>query len=324
MSTISIIVPVYEVEKYLKRCVDSILCQTFCDIEVILVDDGSSDNCGFICDEYAKQDKRVKVIHKQNGGLSSARNAGLDIATGDYIGFVDSDDWIHPQMYEYLYNCALKYNLDIMTCCFEKTELCNLENCSMHNDFCVAEQYNSKEFLDTLNLDKFYQFSPSVCSKLYKKEIFKDLRFIEGKIFEDTIIMIPTLLRAHKIGYTDKILYYYFSNRQGSIMNRNFGPKYFTNCIQHVYLSLRNSKSIDASYIFEKHYLHELLKTYKRVVLECPVYKKEFNDFLTENPKITFRDIFNNNQLCNMEKLVFSLFKINKILSLKIYNKYFY
>ena len=111
---ISIIVPVYKVEKQLNKCIESILNQTFKDYELILVDDGSPDNCGHICDEYEKKDSRIKVIHKKNGGLSDARNAGLDIALGKYIGFVDSDDIIHPQMYEKLYNCINKSNLDIV------------------------------------------------------------------------------------------------------------------------------------------------------------------------------------------------------------------
>lgn len=101
MPTLSIIVPVYKVEPYLHRCVDSILAQTFTDFELILVDDGSPDNCGAICDEYAAKDSRILVIHKENGGLSDARNAGLDIAKGEYIGFVDSDDYISPQMYHF-------------------------------------------------------------------------------------------------------------------------------------------------------------------------------------------------------------------------------
>lgn len=104
MPTISVIVPVYNVEPYLRQCVDSILGQTFRDFELILVDDGSPDGCPAICDEYAKMDSRVKVIHKENGGLSSARNAGLDVAKGKYIAFVDSDDWIHPEMSETMQN----------------------------------------------------------------------------------------------------------------------------------------------------------------------------------------------------------------------------
>ena len=112
-SLISVIVPIYKVEKYLRKCVESILSQTHTNLEIILVDDGSPDNCGAICDEYAKQDARIKVIHKPNGGLSDARNAGLDIMTGEYVAFVDSDDWIGPRMYETLLQMLKLFQADI-------------------------------------------------------------------------------------------------------------------------------------------------------------------------------------------------------------------
>ena len=116
MPKVSIIVPVYKVGPYLAKCIDSILSQTLTDFELILVDDGSPDSCGEICDGYAKKDERIKVIHKQNGGLSSARNAGLDIAKGEYIGFVDSDDYIEHDMYEFLYKNSVQYDTDIACC----------------------------------------------------------------------------------------------------------------------------------------------------------------------------------------------------------------
>lgn len=116
MCEISIIVPVYKVEPYLRKCVDSILAQTFTDFEVILVDDGSPDNSGKICDEYASKDSRVRVIHKKNGGLSSARNAGIDVARGKYLGFVDSDDYIEKDMYELLYDNIVKEQADLSIC----------------------------------------------------------------------------------------------------------------------------------------------------------------------------------------------------------------
>ena len=114
---ISIIVPVYNVEKYLERCIESIVNQTYKDIEIILVDDGSPDNCPVICDRYAEKDNRIKVIHKQNGGLINARKSGLEIAQGDYIGFVDSDDWIEPEMYEYFAQMINKYSPDMVLSC---------------------------------------------------------------------------------------------------------------------------------------------------------------------------------------------------------------
>ena len=114
MSKVSIVVPIYNVEKYLKQCIESIINQTLQDIEIILVDDGSPDNCPQICDEYAKKDSRIKVVHKKNGGLSSARNAGIEVATGDFIGFVDSDDYIELDMYEKMYNIAKENHVDFV------------------------------------------------------------------------------------------------------------------------------------------------------------------------------------------------------------------
>ena len=116
MCEISIIVPVYKVEKYLKKCVDSILAQTFTDFELILVDDGSPDDSGKICEEYAEKDARVRVLHKENGGLSSARNAGIEVAKGKYLGFIDSDDYIAEDMYELLYNTIIKEDADLSIC----------------------------------------------------------------------------------------------------------------------------------------------------------------------------------------------------------------
>ncbi|MEG0087047.1 MAG: glycosyltransferase, partial [Niameybacter sp.] len=114
--TLSIIVPVYNVEKYLPKCIESILAQSFTDFEVILIDDGATDKSGEICEEYANKDTRIKIIHKENGGLSSARNAGIELSNGNYIGFVDSDDFIHPQMYEILLREARSSNSDVVIC----------------------------------------------------------------------------------------------------------------------------------------------------------------------------------------------------------------
>ena len=115
---ISVVVPIYKVEEYLQRCVDSIINQTYKNLEIILVDDGSPDSCPKMCDNFAKQDKRIKVIHKINAGVSEARNTGLEYATGDYVGFIDSDDYIHPTMYEKLLNGIKKENSDICMCRF--------------------------------------------------------------------------------------------------------------------------------------------------------------------------------------------------------------
>ena len=185
MSLVSIIVPIYNVEQYLRECIDSIINQTYKNLEIILVDDGSPDNCGQICDEYAKKDDRIKVIHKQNGGLSSARNAGLDIATGEYISFIDSDDKISEKFIEYLYNLCGKYNTDISMCSLQRFN----ENVEFKHEgeLDIKEEItikSKKEMVMGMN-GKESISSVVVCNKLYKKYIYETLRFPIGKIIED-------------------------------------------------------------------------------------------------------------------------------------------
>jgi glycosyltransferase involved in cell wall biosynthesis len=220
MPTISIIVPIYNVEQYLHKCIDSILSQTFKDFELILVDDGSPDNCGEICDEYAAKDKRVKVIHKANGGLSDARNAGLNIVKGDYIGFVDSDDWIESNMYEVLLKLCINNKADVSTC------LVNFQN--NRNEIEVNKSnvsiFDSKTAIYLLYEGKLNGFS--TWNKLYKKEIFNDLKFPKGRIYEDAAIMYRVFDVANYIAYINYPLYNY-NYREGSITKSNFSEKRF-------------------------------------------------------------------------------------------------
>ena len=213
---LSIIVPVYKVEKQLEQCIRSILNQSFTNFELILVDDGSPDKCGEICDEYEKKDKRIKVIHKKNGGLSDARNAGLDIAKGKYIGFVDSDDIIHPEMYERMYNFINKYNVDIVQCKFKKfksiediNKLSNINNTNI-------EYYTSKEaIMDMIDNNKI---NVNTWNKLYKRELFENERFPKGKIHEDEFLTYKLIYKSNKVAYINEELYYYYQNDNG-IMN---------------------------------------------------------------------------------------------------------
>ena len=213
---LSIIVPVYKVEKQLERCIRSILNQSFTNFELILVDDGSPDKCGEICDEYEKKDKRIKVIHKKNGGLSDARNAGLNIAKGKYIGFVDSDDIIHSEMYERMYNCITKYNVDIVQCKFRKFK--SIEDINKFSNIKDAniEYYTSKEaIIDMIDNNKI---NVNTWNKLYKRELFENERFPKGKIHEDEFLTYKLIYKSNKIAYINEELYYYYQNDNG-IMN---------------------------------------------------------------------------------------------------------
>lgn len=213
INKISIIVPVYKVEQYLRQCIESIINQTYQNIEIILVDDGSPDKCPAICDEFAILDKRIRVVHKINGGLSDARNAGLEIATGDYIGFVDSDDWISPTMYEELISVAIEYGADISCCGYNRID---------NNSVLESKLFGDKRKVSGIDLlrDIFCRNGDNVVvwNKIYNVNLFKNLRFPVGEIHEDNFILCSTIGRANVVAYTGTIGYYY-RFRPDSIMN---------------------------------------------------------------------------------------------------------
>lgn len=213
---ISVIVPVYKVEKYLDQCVKSIINQSYKNLEILLVNDGSPDRCGEICDDYAKIDPRVKVIHKKNGGLSSARNMGLDNATGDFIGFVDSDDWINQNFYELLINTAKKTKSDIVECNF--IHVYDRESKSDRKDTREINTYNNIHSLEChFNSKHFYR---CVWNKIYKKHLFDQIRFPVNKLAEDLFVTHELLYLAKKVAHIDYTGYYYFI-RPDSIMGKN-------------------------------------------------------------------------------------------------------
>lgn len=225
MPRLSIIVPVYNVEKYIHKCVDSILNQTFTDFELILVDDGSPDNCGKICDEYAKKDARVKVIHKENGGQSSARNKGLDVAKGAVIGFIDSDDVIELTMYEELMNFMDCKTLDIAICDVYLVRGNRIKKQSMYSE----SQILNKE--RALNDNLSCKIDNAVWNKIYKRKIFDKIKFTEGIVYEDVRIMPFLFYEAGRVGYLKKSLYYYYKH-QNSTIAQSFNSKSRYDCFK--------------------------------------------------------------------------------------------
>lgn len=211
---ISVIIPVYKVEQYLNQCIDSIVSQTYKNIEIILVDDGSPDNCPYICDDWKRKDPRVKVIHKKNGGLSDARNAGLDLASGDFIGFVDSDDWIEPDMYEKLLKVLIDENADISSC----GTIDSYDNSERNRSFPYSVG-GSELFLKMIYKDT--TFPVSTWNKLYRKKCWETLRFPLGKICEDAFTTYLLVDNANKIVQIPDLLYHY-RIRENSIMTSNF------------------------------------------------------------------------------------------------------
>jgi len=215
---ISIVVPVYKVEKYVSGCIDSLINQTYKNLEIILVDDGGIDNCPKILDEYASKDSRIKVIHKKNGGVSSARNEGINIATGKYIGFVDGDDTVNLQMYETLYSIITRYDADIAFCKSLKSYLNDNDELEIPKvDLTQREEkiISTSEALKMMIMDG--SVGNFVCTKLFKRELFNDIRFPEGKVYEDAGTTYKIIPKANKIVYTDQELYNYFYGRVGAI-----------------------------------------------------------------------------------------------------------
>lgn len=225
---ISLIVPIYKVEKYLSYCIESIIKQTYPNIEVILVDDGSPDNCGKICDEYAKKDERIIVIHKENGGLSDARNAGLKLAKGQYVSFIDSDDMVHKGMVEMLLKVIKKFDADVAVCDYitvdEKSEYCDSSEANSE-ELCL----NNEEFLHCTYLNKKHGMEFVAWGKLYNINLFKDnnIEYPVGKLHEDTYTTYKLLYYAKKIAFCGEPMYYY-RIRNGSIMTSKFDNRRLT------------------------------------------------------------------------------------------------
>lgn len=220
-SKISVIVPVYKVEPYLRRCIDSILAQTYTNLEIILIDDGSPDNCPVVCDEYERKDSRVRVIHKENGGLSDARNAGLDICTGEYIAFVDSDDWIEPDMYEKLLANMTQFGTEMSVGGVSD----DAENNGNYHSVKVSN-YGDKTFAES-NVEamkRYFLGSWAAWDKLYKASLFDGIRYPVGEINEDEAIVLLLLGKCRTVCYTNDVCYHYVK-RPDSITTTEFNPK---------------------------------------------------------------------------------------------------
>ena len=216
---ISVIVPVYRVEEYLNQCVGSIVSQTYQNLEILLVDDGSPDGCPELCEQWGKKDRRIRVIHKENGGLSDARNVGIKAAAGELLMFVDSDDWIAPDMAEKLELALAQYDADMALCQFAKV----FPDGKKEVWFSCGEAvkvYNQKEALHLLMRDE--EITNHVWRRLYKKELFEKTQFPKGKNFEDMYIMADLTRKCKKIVSLDAVGYFYRQNQNGILQSRSF------------------------------------------------------------------------------------------------------
>lgn len=276
---ISIIIPIYKVEPYLRRCLDSIVNQTYTNLEIILVDDGSPDGCPHICDEYAAKDNRIVAIHKKNGGLSDARNAGLDICKGEYISFIDSDDWVDEKYIEILLDLAIKENADIAI--GENIQTSGI--CNKLNNISKTQIYSSKEALYHLFTHNHIAFTIS-CGKLYKKELFSNLHFPIGKFHEDEFTTYILLYRSKEIVYTNRILYYYFRHSNSITGNRH--PWDVLEVFEQRYLFFKNKNEKDLLPLLITPLCWQLLCAYwfvlKKDSIKANKYLSDFRKYTNE------------------------------------------
>lgn len=214
---ISVIVPIYNVKQYMCQCIDSILAQDYMTLEIILVDDGSTDGSSDICDEYAKIDSRIKVIHKQNQGLSSARNAGLNVALGQYIGFVDSDDWIEPGMYSELISSINRYNSDIAICGYFRDYATSSIARHFKYDVCYTQSEALSKLIEGNDIHDY------AVTKLYSTSLWNDIRYPIGRYFEDVLTTYKLFLKARKVSIVSSSLYHY--RQRGGSIARGFNKR---------------------------------------------------------------------------------------------------
>lgn len=257
MASVSVVVPVYKVEEYLKRCVDSILNQTFKDYELILVDDGSPDSCPKMCDDLAEKYSYIHVIHQKNAGLSAARNSGIEWSLknsdSEWITFIDSDDWIHPQYIESMLEANLKNNTQVCMGKFCFTEKYNLSTDGNPIEYIKCVKTNNAFTDESLDPN-------SACARLYRKSLFKDIRYPVGKLHEDRYTTYKVLFKFEKTSVVNYPLYYYFVNDEG-IVHSSWSPRKLDNveaCEQQLEFFKNTENDEMFKYILDD-YIHLLL-----------------------------------------------------------------
>lgn len=302
MPKISIIVPVYQVERYLDRCVESVLAQTFRDFECILVDDGSTDASGRMCDEYARKYSNFTVIHKENGGLSSARNMAIPRAQGEYLCFLDSDDALHPGALELMLSAMERSGVDLVSAPlqeFSTDELCFPQLGEL--DMTVMGQ---EDFIDHLLPENFGRICVTACGKLYRREIFDTIRYPEGKIYEDLRVYLNVLLKCSRVAVLDEPLYYYYTNptsitRSDYLKHDRFGEFQ----VREGYIGFFLERGLeDQALLAQNDYLTFFLRNAFAVKLRYPQRKEalepELKIFRSHLPQI-----LKNPYVCRMRKV---------------------
>lgn len=295
---ISVIIPVYNVEQYLHECINSIINQTYKNLEIILVDDGSTDSCGKICDSFAAKDRRITVIHKRNGGLSDARNAGLKLSTGGYIVFVDSDDYMLPDGIEYLYKLASENDADIVIGGTEKfeDETGEIIWTSGSADEAVTILTKTEAIKDV-----FIRGCAS-WARIYKRQIHSNIYFPVGEINEDEAIVLELMDKCSKVVKTDKIVYRY-RYRTDSITSSRFHTKkmaWYNHCKTN--LKFVEEKYPELTEFAEMRYYSSMIWCLNNMTIDVKAFRYEIRTIRKEL-RIGIKDFFNNGYITNKEKL---------------------
>lgn len=314
---ISVVVPVYNVEQYLEKCVNSIINQTYRNLEIILVDDGATDTSGRLCDELAKIDSRIKVYHKENGGLSDARNYGVERATGDYIGFVDSDDFIDSEMYEKLYIAIKKEDVDVAECNLkiiypDRVELFTEKD---YYNVCSKQEY-LEEYLKIENI------FGSACVRLIKSDIAKKIKFPIGKLYEDTYYAYDLIEKVDRYVIMNNPYYNYFM-RENSITNAKFNPRIFDlieivnkfhTRVYEEYYSLKEAADCRKMYAY--------FSVLNSMLLEEKFKNNSYYPLVMNYFKENYKELLKNKYISRNRKLSILLIKMNINLYKKVLMKY--
>ena len=315
---ISVIVPIYKVENYIKQCIESIINQTYSNLEIILVDDGSPDNCGIICDEYVQVDSRIKVIHKQNGGLSDARNAGLIVFKGEYVVFVDSDDFMPKDSIEYMYNLAIENDADVVIGGSEKFD----ENTGK----IIWSTYNGAENIQVFDkVEAMKDFFINGCAswaRLYKRNVHKNVFFPVGEINEDEAIVLTILENCEKIVKSNKVVYNY-RFRDNSITSVEFNTKklvWYEHCkknLEYVSNNYPNLVNVAKSRYYNSvvYFLDALSQVKNKTYID---YIKKFRKILKDN----YLHIIANRHISRVTKFECSIINFFGLHIYSIYKKF--
>ena len=315
---ISVIVPVYNIEKYIARCIESIQNQTYRELEILLVDDGSTDSSGKICDEYAEKDERIQVIHRKNGGLSAARNTGIEVAKGEYIAFVDGDDWIDDTMYEEMAKLAKENTADFVACRYR----CIYKDYQIDGSTGKVTVYTQplSMLIQYLKEDEAFLIQHAAWNKLYHRDLLGEDRFPEGKWYEDIVFSAKILSRVKTGIYLDNALYNYVCEREDSIMNAGMTERIFTDRIpayleKEAFLAgLESEEPVCIHrYYFYKRLLVFYRDIYKRENKALRRYKKYLIELVRER-RNTFAKVYQIDIAAKTEEIKIKLFVFSPFL----------